>query len=190
MRRTHILYGFAVAITVALGACRSTQTRFLHPNADLAAIKKVAVLPFENLTPEKSNGDKVQKIFFVELLSLETFDVVEPGQVTKVLRGERIESVEALGPADLKRIGEALGAQGLFIGTVVDYGEARTGATSAPQITIQLRLIETQSGATVWTTSQTRSGTSISNRLFGIGGDSLTEAARKLIRDELATMFK
>lgn len=189
MRRNYVTFGLAIAV-VALASCRSTQTKFLHPNADLAAIKKVAVLPFENLTQEKSSGDKVQKIFYVELLSLEAFDVVEPGQVAKVLRGERVESTEALGPTDLKRIGDALGAQGLFMGTVVDFGETRTGSAPTPEITIQLRLVETQTGATVWTTSQTRSGTSISNRLFGIGGESVTEAARKLIRDELSTMFK
>lgn len=181
----------ALIFMTALTACRTTtQTKFLHPNADLAAIRKVAVLPFENLTQEKTAGDKVQKIFLVELLSLETFDVVEPGQVTKTLRAERIESAEALGPADLKRIGQAVGAQGLFLGTVVDFGESRSGSTPTPEVTIQLRLVEAETGATVWSASQTRSGASVSTRLFGVGGESLTEAARRVVRSELSTLFK
>src|SRR5512135_3640145 len=75
-------------LAVGLSGCgsSSTQTRYLHKNADLGAITKVAVLPFEALTSEKTPGDKVQKIFYVELLSLDVFEVAEPGQVTKVLR--------------------------------------------------------------------------------------------------------
>ena len=177
-------------IGISLG-CRSTATtKFVHPNADLASIKKVAVLPFENVTQERTAADKVQKIFLVELLSLDTFDVVEPGAVAKSLRSARIESVEALAPADLQRIGKELGAQGIFMGTVVDFEEGRSGQTPAPNVTIQLRLVETQTGATIWSASRTRSGASATARLFGVGGDSLTQAARDVLRSELRTLFK
>ena len=77
-----------------------------------------------------------------------------------------------------------------FIGTVVDYADVTTGSTRTPDVTIQLRLIETHSGATVWSAGQTRSGASTTTRLFGIGGSSLTEAARRVIRSELKTLLK
>jgi TolB-like protein len=179
------------ALLAAAGCASSTPTtKYVHPNMDLGAIKRVAVLPFETLTPERSSADKVQKIFLTELLSLDAFDVVEPGQVAKLLRAEHIDSMEALGPADLKRIGDALKAQGLFLGTVVDYTENRTGATPAPDVTINLRLVEAQSGVTVWTASRSRSGATTSARLFGVGGQSLTEASRQLIKEELSTLVK
>lgn len=186
-----------IAKVLALGvllsvlvSCASGATRYTHPNADLGAVKRVAVLPFENLTQERSAGDKVQKIFLSELLSLEAFDVVEPGLVAKTLKAERIESMEALGPADLKRLGESLKAQGLFVGAVVDFTESRSGSTPAPEVTIQLRLVETQSGVTIWSASKTVSGATASARLFGIGGDSLTETARRLLKQELRTLVK
>ena len=157
---------------------------------DLGAVKRVAVLPFETLTQDHSSAEKVHKIFLTELLSLDAFEVVEPGQVTKVLRAEHIDSMEALGPAELKRVGDALKAQGLFLGTVVDYAENRTGSTPSPDVTIQLRLVETQSGVTVWSASRSRSGATTSARLFGVGGQSLTEASRQLIKDELSTLVK
>src|SRR6266545_8289844 len=115
---------------------------------DLGALRRVAVLPFESLVQDRTAGEKVQKIFLTELLSLETFEVAEPGQVTKILKAERIESTESLGPADFKRLGEALKVQGVFLGSVVDYTESRGGSTPAPEVTIQLRLVETQSGVT------------------------------------------
>lgn len=172
------------------GCASGGATRYLHPNVDMGAIQKVAVLPFENLTSERTAGEKVQKVFMTELLALSAFEVVEPGAVVRVLKAERAESVEALGPAELKRIGEALKADALFLGTVVDFADNRSGTTPAPDVTIQLRLVETQSGVTVWSASQTRSGASTSARLFGVGGASLTEAARELLRDELRSLVK
>ena len=175
----------------ALAGCGSSSSaKYTHPNADLGAIKRVAVLPFENLTQERSAGDKVQKVFISELLAAEAFDVVEPGQVAKLLKAERIESVEALGPAEIKRIGEGLKAQGLFMGTVVDFAETRSGSTPAPEVTITLRLVEVQSGVTIWSASKTRSGASVSARLFGVGGQTLTEAARQLMRAQLKGLVK
>jgi hypothetical protein len=181
----------ALAAALALAGCASSKTtKYMHPNMDLGAVKRVAVLPFENLTPERSSAEKVQKIFLTELLSLEAFEVVEPGQVTQYLRSNRIDSIDALGPADLKKLGEALKAQGIFVGTVVDFAETRTGQTPSAEVTIQLRLVEVQSGVTVWSASRTRSGATASARLFGIGGQSLTEAARQLIHEELSTLVK
>ena len=162
--------------------------RYIHPNADLGAIQKVAVLPFENVSGAQGASDKVHKIFLVELLSLEAFDVIEPGRVAKVLKGETIASPDQLAPEDLKRIGAALGADGLFMGQVIDYSDAR-GTGGAPSVTIQLRLVETASGATVWSTSKTQSGVKASTRLFGVSSDSITEATRNVIRDELATLL-
>jgi TolB-like protein len=180
-----------LAATFLATGCASTKTtKYTHPNMDLGAIRRVAVLPFENLTQDKSASEKVQKIFLTELLSLEAFDVVEPGQMTQYLRANRVDSVEALAPTDLKKMGEALKAQGVFVGSVVDFADTRTGSTPSTEVTIQLRLVETQSGVTVWSASRTRSGATASARLFGIGGQSLTESARQLIHEELSTLVK
>lgn len=178
--------GFLVFAT----ACAHSVTQYVHPNADLAALKTVAVMPFENLSADRTAGDKVQKIFASELLATGAFSVVEPGLVSKTLKASRIETMESLGPADFKKLGEELKADAVFLGTVVDFAESRSGQTPTPDITIQLRLVECQSGATVWSASRSKSGASASARLFGIGGESLTEAARHLVKDELRTLVK
>ena len=180
----------AVAALALGGGCRSAGSRYLHPNVDLAALRTAAVLPFENLTADRSAGDKVQKIVVAELLALGTFEVVEPGTVVRVLRSERVESIEGLGPAEMTKVGTALKADVLFVGSVVDFADNRSGSTPAPEVTIQLRMIETQSGVTVWSVSKTRSGAGAMARLFGIGGDSVTEAARHLVREELHTLLQ
>lgn len=176
----------AVALAAGLGC--GGRAYYLHPRADLGALRRVAVLPFETLTAERVPADKVQKIFVSELLATGAFEVVEPGTVTRALRDERVESVGALTPADIVRLGKAMGADGLFFGTVLEYGEPRGGSAGAPEITIQLRLAEGASGTTVWSTSGTRTGATISARLFGLGGDSPSEVTRGLIREALSTL--
>lgn len=188
VNRKRLAAGLAAAAVLMTSGCASAPTRYIHPNADLAALKKVAVLPFENVSGEQGASDKVHKIFLVELLAIEAFDVVEPGMVSKALKGETAATPDQLTPEDLKRIGTALGADGLFMGQVVDYTDAR-GQNSAPEVTLQFRLVETASGATVWSTSQTRSGVKTSTRLFGASSDSITETTRKIIRTQLSTLL-
>ena len=179
----------AVVGCIASG-CASSQTHYLHPNADLGMIKKVAVIPFENVTEDRTAGDKLTRIFFVELLALDVFQVSEPGQSVKVLRSQPGTALDALGSPELQRIGKELGVDGLFLGSVVDFAEARSGSTPDPRVTVQLRLVDVQSGTTIWSASRTRSRASVAAKLFGVGRESLTETARDIIRSELGTLLK
>lgn len=179
-----------VGSALALGCASGSASRYARPEADLGAIRTVAVLPFASLTGDGSHAAKVQRLFAGELLALGAVEVVEPGRVAQLVEAERISSAEALAPADLARIGKALGADGLFVGTVVDYAERYAGGVAAPEIAIQMRLIEVATGATAWEATATRSGPNAKARLFGFGGDSLAEAARQLIRSELERLVR
>lgn len=176
-----------VASTLA-GCATTSRTTYVHPAADLGAIRTVAVLPFSSLLQDRLPAEKVQRVFLVELLSLGVVEVAEPGRVAQLMASEKIESTDALTPADLTRLGNSLAVDGLFLGTVVDFADARLGTAPAPEVTIQLRLVETATGSTAWSSSETRSGASVRSRLFGIGGDSLTETARKLVREQLESL--
>jgi len=190
MSDTRLFRQTAAMILLLLGVsgCRSsTQTEYLQQSADLGSLRTVAVMPFETLVQEKSAAEKVQKIFYLELLSLDVFEVKEPGVVAKLVPPS---TVGTMGPAEFQKLGKDLGVDALFMGTVIDFGESRQGATPAPEVTIQLRLVETQTGTTIWSTSKSKSGAPTSMRLFGVGGQSITEAARELIRSELDTLFK
>lgn len=187
---THLLLAGLLFMALIGGCSSAGPTHYVHPNADLAALQKVAVLPFENVSAVAGASDKVHKIFLVELLSMEIFEVLEPGVVAKALKGQTAATPDQLTPDDFKQLGRAMGADGLFLGQVIDYAEGRGGADSAPSVTLQFRLIETASGVTVWSSSQTRAGVKASTRLFGMSGDSLTQATRELIRRQLTTLVE
>jgi TolB-like protein len=176
-------------LAMATGCASSQQTHYLHPSADLGMIKRVAVIPFENVTDDRAAGEKVTRIFFVELLAMDVFEVTEPGQTVRILRALP-GGTEALGTAEAQRIGKELGVDGLFMGSVVDFTEARSGSSQDPRVTVQLRLVDTQTGTTIWSASQTRSRAALATKLFGVGSESLTEASRDLMRDELQTLLK
>jgi hypothetical protein len=177
-----------VVLLIGLAGCATRPAVYYHPNADFGAVKRIAVLPFDSLSSERTAADKVQKILMAELLAQSPFEVVEPGTVQQALREQRIENVMSLTPAESKKLGEALRVQAFLLGTVVDYGESRSGTTPAPEVTLQLRLVEARSGITLWNVSQTRSGLKLRTRLFGVGGESTTEAARSLVREEINTL--
>ena len=51
-------------------------------------------------------------------------------------------------------------------------------------------VVEASSGLTAWSSSDTRNGANARARLFGFGGDSLTLAARRLIRQQLRQLTR
>lgn len=168
------------------GAGCAAPPRYLNRSADLGAIKTVAVLPFENITTDKLCAERVQRIFLTELLSREAFKVVEPGLVTRAMRRDQLEPA-ALTPEEIKRLGTALGAEALFMGTVLEYDEGRAGGSApSPRVKLLLRLVDVDSGTTVWSVSREAGGATVTARLFGIGGSAASTVAEKLIREELA----
>jgi TolB-like protein len=180
----------AAAISLALlcAACGGPR-QYVKKDVDLGTMERVAVLPFENVTGERLSAERVQRIFVTELLTLGAFEVVEPGLVTRAFRRDALEAA-ALTPEDAKKLGKELGAQGLFIGTVMEFEEVRSGSVAIPRVTIQLRLVETETGSTVWSISGRRSGTTMSARLFGVGGNTTIGLAENLIRDELGALVE
>jgi polysaccharide biosynthesis protein PelC len=174
-------------IALAAAGCGG-PTRYVRGNVDLGAIATVAVLPFENVTNDKLSADRVHKIFLTELLNRDAFKVVEPGQVVRTLRREQFDPA-ALTSEDIKRLGQSLKAEALFLGSVLEYDEGRAGAGPAtPRVRLAFRLVDTESGSTLWSVSRTRGGATVAARLFGVGGASASDLAQEIIRDELAAL--
>jgi len=73
---------------------------------------------------------------------------------------------------------------------VREYGEVRSGTTSANIISLSLQMIETQTGKVVWTASSTKGGISIWDRLFGGGGQPMNVITEKAVNDLINKLFK
>lgn len=163
---------------------------FIHQTYDFSVVKKVAVLPLENLTTDQLAGERVRKAVIAELLAAGVVDVIEPGQVNRALNQLNIQSVTALSVDDLKKLGASLGVQALFLGSLDVYDRISLGGGSFPEITISLRAVDPATGTIVWSATHSGGGVGIVGRLFGFGGDTMSEATQKTIRAALATLFK
>lgn len=189
MRRT-VASAVVLGVVVLSGCARSQPQHFVHPTYDFSNVKKVAVLPFENLTSEQQAGERVRKAVIAEMLAQGVVDVVEPGQVNLALNRLSIQSVTTLSTDDFKKLGDALGVQALFLGSVDVYERVSVGGGSFPEVTISLRAVDAQTGTIVWSSTNTKGGVSLAGRLFGLGGDTMSVTTQQTIRSALATLFR
>ncbi|MBI5182767.1 MAG: hypothetical protein HY999_00160 [Nitrospinae bacterium] len=164
---------------------------YLNPSANFQYIKRIAVLPFNNLTDEKFAGERVRSIVIIELLSRGIFDIVEMGEIATTLKGVYEEwgyREGELVPVDkeiAKRLGERLDVQAIILGSVEEYGISRSGTGSTPIISLSLRMIDTNSGEILWQASCNKRGGSYIGRLFGLDEMTMSnltmEVAKKII---------
>lgn len=176
----------AAAIAALVLAACGGPTKYVHPGLDAGAMKRVAVLPFENLTQDRVVGEKAQRLLILELLAARGYEVIEASSVRRVLGERSVENAAALTPEDLTKLGKLLKADGLFFGTILEYADGRGGV--APAAAVQLRLADGASGVTVWSTRVSRNGVTFSQRLFGVGQTSPTDVLAGILHDALRTL--
>ena len=180
-----------LALVPALQGCASSGNEtavYVHPSADFSNFRRIAVLPLENLTNERFAAERVREVLNVELCAQGLFDVVEAGEVNRVLRVTNLANPSELGPAELAALGKELGVQALLNGSVLEFEERRIGTISTPNIALSLRLIDVESGLVIWSVSDARAGAKLSTRLFGVGEESQSDATLRLVRQVLSTL--
>jgi len=179
----------AVLASLLTGCAGMKPTIFLHPEYNFGYIEKVAVIPFENLSKEQGAASRATRLFVSELLATESFEVVEPGEVSRAL--EKFATVRAaqLTQAQLMEIGKQLGVQALFLGTVNESSSMRSGSASTSVVTMVVRLVETDQGVTVWSATHTEGGRGFWASLFGTGQKSESEVTRNCVKKTLKTLI-
>lgn len=110
-------------------------------------IRKVAIMPFR--APTELIGSSVSDMMVTELLRAERYELVERGQMAQVLNESEL-ALAGLSTAKAVEIGNMLGADGVIIGTVDEYGTIALRGRSYPVVGISARLIECASGKVVW----------------------------------------
>lgn len=161
---------------------------YIRPKTDISNIKRVAVLPMENFTSDEYAGEKIRRVVITELLS-RGIDVIEPGEVTVVLRESNIRSLGSIKITDIQNIGKTLGVEAVMMGSVEAFGISRGISATYPEVTIHLVLFETSSGNIIWSVRHTEGGASFWTRHFGAEGITLSEAARKAVKEAVDTLF-
>jgi hypothetical protein len=166
------------------------SSAYVHPQFDFSLVKRVAVLPLENLSQDQGAGEKIRRLLVTEILATGIVDVVELGQVNRALGQQGIQSVANLGAEEYKKLAGALNVQALILGSVDSYDRVSAGGTTVPEVTISLRAIDVGSGSIIWSTTNTGGGMGIAGKLFGLTADSLSEVSRNAVREAVGTLFR
>jgi hypothetical protein len=161
---------------------------YRDPNMDFGSIQTVAVMPLANLAREPVVAERVRDVFINRLLSTEAVYVLPVGEVARGIAKMEIQNPSSPAPEEVVKLGAFLKADAVITGVVREYGEVRSGTTTANVISMSIQLIETGTGKVVWSASSTKGGISFWNRMFGGGGQPLnvvTEQAVDAIFEKL-----
>ncbi len=186
------LLGCMLCMMVFVPGCGggSTATYHIRQDVDFGFIKRIAVLPMDNLTGDRYAGDVVRQVVISELLASGLADVVVPGEVVAALDKMGPKSISALTTEQLKALGNTLKVQAFVLGSVEKFGEVRVGNVSAPEISITLMLADAGSGSIIWSATRTTGGAGFMARHFGARTDTLSESVLKIVRATLQTLTK
>jgi len=185
--------GFATVVLVLLvvtaPVCSAQVTDvYRDPNMDFGSIQTVAVAPFANLARDQVVADRVRDVFISRLLSTGAVYVLPVGEVARGIAKLELQSPASPSPEEIIKLGTLLKADAVITGVVREYGEVRSGTTTANIISMSIQLIEAGTGKVVWSASSTKGGISFWNRLFGGGGqpvNKVTEEAVDALFDKL-----
>lgn len=144
--------------------------------------KRIAVLPFENLTQDPIAGEKVRRIVMAELLK-RNMEVIEPGEVTRILNELQIWDVSIISEEDIKKLGKELNAYLLIAGSVSAYGIKRTTELSYPEVTVHITFISPEDARIIGSQWSTEGGPTFFMSFFGTEGPTVNERAKTLVRN-------
>ncbi|MFH1147940.1 MAG: hypothetical protein V1736_09575 [Pseudomonadota bacterium] len=192
MKRYILWCCFLLLLLPALAGCarhRGPQS-YVRPDFDFSFVKKVVILPFDNLTKEKSAGEHLRRVVINELLASGLTDVVVSGDAGAAVKAAGAESTTTLLPDQINKIGKMFNAQAVLTGSVERYEEPKGGSFAAPEVACSLIMYDTDSGSIIWAVSSSMGGASFLTRHFGARCDTLSEACERVIRGSVKTLGK
>ena len=184
-------YAIFCIMLVSLAGCAAThqQNVYIDPNMDFGALQTVAVMPFANLSKDPVVAERVRDVFMNKLLATGAIYVLPPGEVARGVARAEISTPTTPSSEEVIKLGGIVKAQAVFTGVVKEYGEIRSGTTTANIISLSVQMMETQTGKVVWTAASTKGGITTLDRLFGGGGKPMNIITEKAVNDLVSKLF-
>ncbi len=187
------IFMFIFFVLLVCGGCSSTSSSiqtFLREGVDIGYINRVAILPFVNNTQDEYAADRIRDITATQIMAMGIFDVVDRGVVDSALREMGIEPETPLDIPLVKRLAQRLNVESFIVGTVNNIGENRQGSFTYPEMSLTLQLLDGESALILWRTSDTLSGYSLADRLFGLDPMDSFQITVQLLKNMLLTIPK
>lgn len=185
---------FTLGAALLLGCQSAIQpTEFLNQRFDFSYVERVAVLPFENLSSDRQAGPRASRLAITQLLASGAVDVVEPGEVAAAMtRVQGSVGGRARQPSteEIVALAAELDVQAVILGSVTQSATVRSASLSIPVVTLDLHMVEAETGATVWAATHSEKGTSFSGRVLGTGAKPIAETTRVCLQRMLEALIE
>jgi len=182
----------AALFAAALGAtgCAAGPRLFVNPDADMTLYRKLAVLPFGNLSPERFASERVTRSLMTELIISNRFQLVEPVQTAAGIEKLALSADpgRAIPPEKLKELAGMLEVQGFVRGSVTEYQVVRTAGDEVALLSFDVEMIDAATGTVVWRASVSRKGRGPIPVLGGASSRGFGPLTQKACRDVVAAL--
>lgn len=185
-----IAAGLATLALIGCAGKRSAEVTYRDPKMDFSLVQKVAVLPFENLTTTNTASERVRDVFMTMMQATGSSYVIPAGEVARAVDRTSLARPTMPTAEDVVNLGKVAGADAVITGVVREYGEVRSGSSTAGVVSVSLQMMEAQTGKVVWSASATRGGVDAADRLFGGGGRPMDQVTADAVRDLLDRLFE
>jgi hypothetical protein len=125
-----------------------------------------------------------------ELLATGAVDVVEPGEVNAATVKFGANRAQRPSTEQILELGRTLGVQAVIAGSVMQSEVLRSGSAGVPTVTIDAQLVETESGAIIWSATHTEKGSVAAARLLGNEGEPLSVTTRRCVQKLVETLLQ
>ena len=181
----------AAVLLIAATACAGKpSTNYHDPNMDFASLRTIAVMPFANLTREKLAEERVRDTFFSSLMSTGAVYVIPSGELARGISRLNIVNPAEPSSEEIAKLATVIKADAFITGVLREYGEVRSGSTSANVISLSMQMIDAQSQKVVWTAASTKGGIGMKDRLLGSGGQPMNEVTEAAVNDIINKLFQ
>ena len=183
---------FTLVVLVSACSLREAPTVLKQgqlPNG--GKICRVAVLPFVNQSGYVVGDDIFARVFASELANLGNYQVAQEGDVRKFFQQMQVLPNQRLNIEQLRALADRLGAQVIISGTIVEMRDMNESERVLnPSIAVIVRIIEGDSGRTLWASYNRREGTQYRKIMhFGLV-NSVTSLAKHMSSEIVAAWQK
>lgn len=144
---------------IILLSCTSSPHSYLREGRELSQVKKVAVLPFKNITDHREAGKIITNMFVQKLFNSNIYSVEEMGNIRDFFVRQRIREKGEVDLDTISMLGAQLGTDAVILGTVEEYYQKGGGrGETSPKVGLSVRMLSIKTGAILWKCHHQRSG--------------------------------
>ena len=193
MRKINVVRaGIALVLLASAAGCSSrhqAEVTFHEPTMDFSLVRKVAVIPFANMSTTQTADERVRDVFMTMLQATAQMYVLPMGEVQRGF--SRVEMPNPTAPSDQEvvALAKVLGCDAVITGSVLEYGEARSGSAAAGYISVTVQMLEAGTGKLVWSAQSTKGGITAADRMFGGGGQPMNVVTADAVSQLLDALF-